>query len=100
MNPADDHKVLPLLVADGEFEEERQTNNKTAQAAVVILRRHELRYFTLDTKQQKRNLAEAFAREDKPVYGRAPSVPRNHSGVDRPQRRVVSQFEEASLGAG
>ena len=66
-----DVEGLPLAVDDADFIEERQTNQKTAQAAVAILRTHPLKYFTLDSRAHKRNLAQAFAREDKPVYGQA-----------------------------
>lgn len=62
---------LVVALDDSDFIEERQTNQKTAQAAVEILRNHPLGYFTLDKRAHKRNLAQAFAREDKPVYGQA-----------------------------
>jgi hypothetical protein len=60
----------------------RQTNQKTAQAALAILRGHPLGYFTLETKRQRQNLAEAFARHDKPVYGQAYDALRIKDGVE------------------
>lgn len=66
-----DQQGLAIELDDADVVEERQTNQKTAQAAVAILRSHPLGYFTLANRDQKRRLAEAFAREDKPVYGQA-----------------------------